>query len=43
MLQAGLDHGDSAVIGIEKENQYLTIARKRIEQPYSEFAVAEKK
>ena len=32
MLQAGLDHGASKVIGIEKEAKYLKIARKRIEE-----------
>jgi hypothetical protein len=30
MLQAGLDHGASKVIGIEKEAKYLKSARKRI-------------
>jgi DNA modification methylase len=30
VLQAGLDHGASKVIGIEKEAKYLRIARKRI-------------
>jgi SAM-dependent methyltransferase len=30
MLQAGLDHGASKVIGMEKEAKYLKIARKRI-------------
>jgi len=31
MLIAGLDHGASKVIGIEKEARYLRSARKRIE------------
>lgn len=31
MLQAGLDHGASKVIGIEKVKKYLTTARKRIQ------------
>jgi len=30
MLQAGLDHGASKVIGIEKEKKYLQIANRRI-------------
>jgi DNA modification methylase len=30
MLQAGLDHGASGVIGIEKEAKYVEIARRRI-------------
>lgn len=30
MLQAGLDHGASAVIGIDNMRKYLTTARKRI-------------
>jgi DNA modification methylase len=30
MLQAGLDHGASGVIGIDKEAKYLEIARRRI-------------
>jgi DNA modification methylase len=30
MLLAGLDHGASRVIGIEKEKQYLAIAKRRI-------------
>ena len=32
MIQAGIDHGASKVIGIEKEAKYLKIARKRIEE-----------
>ena len=32
MLVAGLDHGASKVIGIEKEAKYLKSARKRIEE-----------
>ena len=32
ILQAGLDQGASSVIGIEKMKNYLTIAKKRIEQ-----------
>ena len=32
MLQAGLDHGASKVIGIEKNKKYHTITRKRVEQ-----------
>ena len=31
MLQAGLDHGASRVIGIEKEKKYLGTARRRVE------------
>jgi len=30
MLVAGLDHGASRVIGIEKEKKYLAIAKRRI-------------
>lgn len=30
MLAAGLDHGASHVIGIEKERKYLTTAERRI-------------
>jgi site-specific DNA-methyltransferase (adenine-specific) len=30
MLVAGLDHGASRVIGIDKEKKYLTIAKRRI-------------
>jgi DNA modification methylase len=30
MLAAGLDHGASKVIGIEKEKKYLAIAKRRI-------------
>lgn len=32
MLQAGLDHGASKVIGIEKEKKYLAIAKRRNEK-----------
>jgi DNA modification methylase len=32
MLQAGLDHGASRVIGIEKESKYVEIARRRISE-----------
>lgn len=32
MLAAGLDHGASKVIGIERERKYLEIARKRIRE-----------
>ena len=31
MLMAGLDHGASRVIGIDKEAKYLAIARRRVE------------
>jgi hypothetical protein len=31
MLLAGLDHGASKVIGIDKKANYLWIARRRIE------------
>ena len=31
MLMAGLDHGASRVIGIDKEARYLAIARRRVE------------
>ena len=30
MLAAGLDHGASKVIGIEKEKKYLAITKRRI-------------
>jgi hypothetical protein len=30
MLAAALDHGASKVVGIDKEKQYSTIAKKRI-------------
>ncbi len=30
MLLAGLDHGASKVIGIEKEKRYLAITKRRI-------------
>lgn len=30
MLQAGLDHGASKVIGIEREKKYVEIAKRRI-------------
>jgi predicted O-methyltransferase YrrM len=30
MLLAGLDHGASKVIGIEREKKYLAIAKRRI-------------
>jgi 23S rRNA G2069 N7-methylase RlmK/C1962 C5-methylase RlmI len=31
MLLAGLDHGASKVVGIDKEAKYLRVARRRIE------------
>jgi DNA modification methylase len=31
MLMAGLDHGASRVIGIDREARYLAIARRRVE------------
>jgi DNA modification methylase len=33
VLLAGLDHGASGVIGIDKEKKYLETGRKRIVQP----------
>jgi 23S rRNA G2069 N7-methylase RlmK/C1962 C5-methylase RlmI len=32
MLLAGLDHGASKVIGIDREKKYLQIAKRRITQ-----------
>jgi hypothetical protein len=33
MLLAGLDHGASKVIGIDRVPKYLRVARKRVEDP----------